>query len=118
MRGKLARNASWDVMVDLFMHREIEEAEKHADAKKDAAAAAAEVADVDTGANDTFDNAADLAPAAAQDGKVAEWAAQGGAAPAAGGQQWAGQGQQWAGAQAGGNANWADQPAAGQYQGN
>jgi len=117
MRGKLARNASWDVMVDLFMHRELEDAEKHAESKKTAAAEAdvAGAADVDTGAaGDTFDHAADAAPAQPQDGKVAEWN-QGGAAPAAGAQQWAGQGQQqWAGQQ---GQNWADQPA-GQYQGN
>ncbi len=107
MRGRLARNAAWEVMVDLFMHREIEDAEKHnAEAKKQDAAAAAEL-DGGDAAPDTFENSADLQAAPAQDGKVAEWsAAQGTAAPAAGGQSWHGQSQQqW---QQGSNPNWAD----------
>jgi len=112
MRGKLARSEAWNVMVDLFMHREPEEADKAAEVKANAtAAAAAEGAEGDaTAAPDAFDNAADLhaaAPAQANDGKVAEWSgAQGGMAPTAGAaaggaayqpQQWQGQG------------NWADQ---------
>jgi len=121
MRGKLARNQAWDVMVDLFMHREPEEADKQAAEKAAAATAAAEAAtggaDAD-GQPDTFDNAADLqggaaAPAQAQDGKVAEWNQAGGMAPTAAGQQYASQNWQQTAA---GSQNWADQ-SAGQYGG-
>jgi len=120
MRGKLARNVAWDVMVDLFMHREIEDAEKHsADAKKEAAAAALADDTAADGAPDTFDNAADLqgaSAAAAQDGKVAEWNAAG-AAPAPAGAQWSGQGQpQWQGGAAA--SNWADASTGAGYGGN
>jgi len=107
MRGKLARNAAWDVMVDLFMHREIEEAEKHsADQKKEAAAAAELDAAADNGAPDTFENAADLQGAPAP---TAE-------AGSAAGQQWTGQAGQAQWQQSGGNANWADASAQ-PYQG-
>jgi len=112
MRGKLARNQAWDVMVDLFMHREPEEAEKHhaeQKALKEAAEAAAEagLAAVDPNAGpDAFDNTADVLPAA-HDGKVADWNAGGGMAPTAA----AGGGQQlW---QAGGQQSWAEQSNAG-----
>lgn len=111
MRNKLSRNEAWSVMVDLFMHREPEEADKVAETK---AAAAAAAAAAETGTDDqpdAFENTGDLAnaPAAAQDGKVAEWNAQAGAAaPAgaaaaypAGGQQWQGAGQNWADQSAG-----------------
>jgi hypothetical protein len=72
MRGKLARNQAWDVMVDLFMHREPEEADKQAAEKSAAAAAAAEAAV--TATEDAYDAPdAAAAPAQPQDGKVADW---------------------------------------------
>jgi len=108
MRGKLARNQAWDVMVDLFMHREPEEADKQAAEKSAAAAAAAEAAV--TATEDSYDAPdAAAAPAQPQDGKVADWNAQaaGGIAPTAAGQT----GQYWSAAGSAGAQTWADQSA-------
>jgi len=131
MRGKLRRDVHWDVMVDLFMHREPEEADKQAEQKRaiaaehaaaEAAVAAAGVgaagaagAAVDDDGHSTFDNA-DVhaaAPAGAADGKVAEWNAGAGAGSGIAPTAFAGSsggGAQWSHTQ-----NWADQSS--QYTG-
>jgi len=123
MRGKLSRNSAWDVMVDLFMYRDIDEVKKQ---REDAAATAAAADSLpahapldgnDAGAEAFADHehlpGAQPGPVPGpQDAKVADWNA--GAAPAVGAQaQWTGgQAQSWAAMPAGQAASWADQTAA------
>lgn len=66
MRAVILRNEPWDVMVDLFMYRDPEEAEKQALEQAEAEAAAAEAATT----TETYTQ-----EAVAEVGKVAEWGA-------------------------------------------
>jgi len=71
LRGTISRSEPWNVMVDMFMYRDPEEADKQADESK---AGAADLED--SAAPDAFDNQADLnTVAAGTDAKVAEWGA-------------------------------------------
>jgi len=74
MRGTVSRTEPWSVMVDLFMYRNPEEAEKHDD--KEAAKITAPDSTED--AADTFNHADDVVHAAPgpNDPKVAEWGAE------------------------------------------
>jgi small subunit ribosomal protein SAe len=79
LRGALARDQAWNVMVDLFMYRDPEEADKAADAKEKEAEDAAEAAQGDGYADDSVaqdgqqQQGAPVQQQAA--GKVAEWGA-------------------------------------------
>jgi small subunit ribosomal protein SAe len=85
MRAKLNRNEAWNVMVDLFLHREPEEAEKQASA----AQPLAEEVPEQSAAPDSFENQADLAqpqqPQQPDNTKLSDWGGMntGGMAPTA-----------------------------------
>jgi len=67
MRGTISRNEPWGTMVDLFMYRDPEEAEKEAQAEEGEAPAEVSNVDVDVDNNPAFDVAAG--------GRVTEWGA-------------------------------------------
>jgi small subunit ribosomal protein SAe len=69
MRGTIPRSQPWNVMVDLFMYREPEEAEKQAEKKEESAAE--DTAEVP----DTFDNQADLQKPLETSEKIQDWSA-------------------------------------------
>lgn len=75
MRGTINRNEPWGTMVDLFMYRDPEEAEKETSAEEETPVEASNV-DADADNNPAFDVAAG--------GRVAEWGAPEEAAPEAG----------------------------------